>query len=90
MDKDAVRETLTGLLSDIAAKAREDALAGESDIGSIFRREGENLRSLDAKAVEDAIVDINKATATKEGARRLMNGIMVAAKAAAKIAFPTA
>lgn len=88
MDKDAVREALTSLLTNVAAQAREDALAGRSDIGSIFRREGESLASLDAKAVEDAIIDINKATATKEGARRLMNGIMVAAKAAAKIAFP--
>lgn len=88
MDQEAIKQALTSLLTDVAAKAREDALAGNSDIGSVFRRDSEKLKSLDPKAVEDAIVDINKATATKEGARRLMNGIMVAAKAAAKIAFP--
>lgn len=89
MDKEALREALTSLLTDVANKAREDALAGRSDIGSIYRREHEDrLKSLDAEAVEAAIVDIDKATATKEGARRLINGIMVAAKVAAKVAFP--
>lgn len=88
MDQEAIKTALTSLLTDVAAKARADALAGNSDIGSIFRRDSEQLKSLDPKAVEDAIIDINKATATKEGARRLMNGLMVAAKAAAKIAFP--
>ena len=88
MDKDALREALTELLTDIAAKAKADALVGHSDIGSIFDRESEKLQSLDAKTVEEAIININKATATKEGARRLFNGIMVAAKVAARIAFP--
>jgi hypothetical protein len=90
MDKEAIRQALTALLADVAAKAKEDALAGRSDIGSIYRREGERLSSLDPEAVEAAIVDINKATATKEGARRLMNGLMVIAKAAAKVVFPAA
>ena len=84
MDQNAIKIALTTLLTDIAAKARADALAGSSDIGSIFRRESEQLRSLSPKAIEDAITAINKATATKEGARRLINGLMVAAKAAAK------
>jgi len=88
MDSEAVKTALTSLLTDMAAQAREDALAGNSDIGSIFRRDSEKLRNLDPKAVEDAIVAIKKATATKEGTRRLVNGIMVAAKAAARIAFP--
>ena len=90
MDKEAIRQALTALLTDVAAKAREDALAGRSDIGSVWRREREQLSSLDPDAVEAAIADINKATATKEGARRLMNGLMVVAKAAAKVAFPSA
>jgi hypothetical protein len=85
MDQETVKEVLTSLLTDIAARAREDALAGNSDIGSIFRRDGEKLQSLDPRTVEDAIVAINKATATKEGTRRLINGIMVAAKAAARL-----
>jgi hypothetical protein len=85
MDNAAVKEILTSLLTDIAAKAREDALAGNSDIGSIFRRDSERLQSLDPKAVKDAIAAIDKATATKEGTRRLINGIIVAAKAAARL-----
>lgn len=89
MDKESIREALVSLLSNIAEEAREDALEGESDIGSIFRRDGESLSSLDAKAVKDAISDIDKATSTQEGARRLLNGLMVAARVAAKIAFPS-
>jgi len=88
MDPETIKEALTTMLTDVAAKARADALAGNSDIGSIFRRDGEQLKSLNPQAVEDAILAINKATATKEGTRRLVNGILVAAKAAAKIAFP--
>ena len=88
MDQAAIKEALTALLTSVAAKAKEDALAGRSDIGSIFDRDTEEMKSLDAAKVEEAIIDINKATATKEGTRRLVNGILVAAKAAAKIAFP--
>jgi len=83
-----IRAALTALLTDIAHKARQDALSGHSDIGSIYRRDHEELKSLDVKAVEDAIVNIKKATASKEGTRRLINGVMLAAKVAAKIAFP--
>jgi len=86
MDKDQIKDALTTLLQDIADKAKADARKGESDIGSIFRRDSESLQQLDMKAVEDAIANIDRATATKEGARRLMNGLMLAAKVAAKIA----
>ena len=85
MDKDKIKEALTTLLNDIAAKAEADARAGESDIGSIFRREGESLRKLDVKAIKSTIAHIETATATREGALRLMNGIMLAAKVAARI-----
>ncbi len=85
MDAEAIREALTALLTDVAAKARKDALAGNSDIGSIFRRDSEKLQSLNPTAVEEAIVAINKATNSKEGTRRLINGILIAAKAAAKL-----
>jgi acetylglutamate kinase len=88
MDPKVIKQVLTSLLTDIADKAKADALAGQSDIGSIFRRDTTQLQSLNPKAVEDAVAAINKATATKEGTRRLINGILVAAKAAAKIAFP--
>lgn len=88
MDPKVIKEVLTSLLTDIADKAKADALAGRSDIGAIFRRDSERLQSLNPKAIEEAVLAINKATATKEGTRRLVNGILVAAKAAARIAFP--
>lgn len=86
MDNKAIRDALTALLTDVAEKAKKDALEGKSDIGSIFKRKGPSLSSLDAQAVEQAIENINKATATKEGTRRLVNGLLVAAKVAARIA----
>ena len=86
MENEAIRDALTALLSDVAEQAKQDAREGKSDIGSIFRREGPSLKSLDAQKVEQAISDIKKATATKEGTRRLVNGLLVAAKVAAKIA----
>lgn len=85
MDSEQIKTVLTTLLTDIAAKAREDALTNNSDIGSIFRKDSDNLLSLDPKAVEDAIIAIDKATATKEGTRRLINGILVVAKIAARL-----
>ena len=85
MDQEQIKDTLTNMLTDVAAKARQDALDGRSDIGSIFRKESEQLESLNPQAVEDAILAIKKATSTKAGARRLVNGIMFAAKAAAKL-----
>ncbi len=88
MDKDAIRQALIDMLNDVAAKARKDALNGESDIAAIYDRGGADLKSLDAQKVEEAIQDIDKATATKEGARRLVNAIMVAAKAIVKVKFP--
>lgn len=88
VDETKVRELLTSLLTEVAAKARADALAGKSDIGSIWRRDAPSeLASMDPAKVEEAIADIRKATATKEGARRIINAIMVAAKAVAKIAI---
>lgn len=87
VDETKVREILTSLLTEVAAKARADALAGQSDIASVWRRDAISLTSMDPTKVEEAIADINKATATKEGARRIINAIMVAAKAVAKIAL---
>lgn len=85
MDQDKIKEALTTLMKDVADKAEADARAGESDIGSIFRKEGESLHRLDVKAINQTIVDIQTATATREGAQRLMNGIMLAAKVAARL-----
>ncbi len=88
MDQEAIRKALTLLLLEVAAKAREDAAADRSDIGSIYRRKRDSLSSLDVQRIEDTILQIERATSTKEGARRLINGLMVAAKVAAKFAFP--
>lgn len=90
VDETKVKELLTDLLNDVAAKAREDALQGRSNIGSIFSRDRDtNLRTLDVEKAEQAIRDIEDATATKEGARRLVNAIMVAAKTVAKVYYPS-
>ena len=89
VDQEQVKKLLTELLSDVAAKAREDALNDRSDIASIYKRDRKTtLNSLDPAKVEEAIAYINRATATKEGARRIINAIMVAAKAVAQVYFP--
>lgn len=87
MDNKRVREALTELLTEVAEKARADAANGESDIGHIFRDTEVNLHQLDIKAIEEAIKNIDKATATREGTRRLVDGLMMAARVAARIAF---
>jgi hypothetical protein len=86
MDQNKIKEALTALLKDVASQAEADARAGESDIGSIFRQEGESLHKLDVKAINKTISHIETATATREGALKLMNGIMLAARVAARIA----
>lgn len=87
MDPEVIRRALTEALESVANKARADARAGESDIGSVFDDDVDPLPAMDIAKIEEAIVNIDKAAATKEGARRLINGILVVAKVAAK-AFP--
>jgi len=86
MDQDKIKEALTTLMRDVANKAEADAKAGESDIGSIFRQTDVSLQQLDVEAINQTITHIETATATREGAQRLMNGIMLAAKVAARLA----
>jgi hypothetical protein len=87
MDPEVVRETLKEALRAVANKAKVDAQRGESDIGSVFGDDIDPLPAMDIAKIEEAIVNIDKATATKEGARRLINGILVVAKIAARV-FP--
>jgi len=87
MDPEIIRKALTEALTSVANKAKEDALRGASDIGSVFDDEVEALPSLDITKIEEAIANINTAASTKEGARRLINGLLVVAKVAAR-AFP--
>ena len=88
MDPEVIKAALKNMLHEIADKARADARRGESDIASIFEDEVAPLPSVDIAKIEEAIANIDKATATKEGARRLISGILVVAKVAAKVAFP--
>lgn len=85
MDQEAINNLLVTLMTDVADKARRDALSGRSDIASVFDRDSKNLVTVDPEMVERAIEDIRKATRTKEGARRLINGLIVVAKSAARI-----
>ena len=88
MDPEIIKQGLINMLQTVADKARADAERGESDISSIFKDELDVLPSLDVAKIEQAIRDIDRATATKEGARRLINGLLVVARVAAKAAFP--
>lgn len=89
VDENKIKELLVELLEDVAEKAKADALAGESDIASIYRRDnGDKFAKLDPDRIAEAISYIKTATATKAGARRVVNAIMVAAKAVANIYLP--
>ena len=85
MDPTIVKQALQAMLEKVAHKARDDAMRGESDISSVFEDEPDTLPSLDVAKIEQAIADIDRATKTKEGTRRLMDGIMLAARTAAKL-----
>ena len=87
VDETKIRDLLVSLLEDVAAKAKADAKAGKSDISSIWNRSGPELASLDPKQIEKAIQDVNKATATKEGAARLVSSLMLAASVIVKAAL---
>ena len=86
MDPKIIKKNLTEMLEDVAAKARSDAQSGESDISSVFEDMPRPSLNFDIAKIEEAIRNIDKATATKDGARRLLNGILLAARIAAKVA----
>ena len=88
MDPEIIREMLKETLQAVINRARADAQAGKSDIGSVFDSEMAPLPSIDIAKIEEAIANIDKATATKEGARRLINGILLVVKVAAKVTLP--
>ena len=83
MDETKIRNMLTAFLTDVADQAKADALAGQSNIGSVFDRNAPAMKMLDEKKIKEAIADIKKATATKESCARLIGAILLAAKAAA-------
>ena len=80
MDAEKIKEALVSMLEEVADKARQDARSGKSDIGSIYRKKRDPLSSLDPKVAEQAIRNIKVATATKEGTRKLVNAVILAAK----------
>ena len=88
MNNEAIIAALRIALVTVAQHARIDARAGTSDIGSVFEDELDTAPNLDIAKLEETIRDIDKATATKEGMRRLVNGIMIAARLAAKLTNP--
>lgn len=81
MDENKIREMLTAFLTDIADQARADAVADKSNIGSVFDRATPAIKTLDENKIKEAIADINRATATRESCARLINAILLAAKA---------
>ena len=83
MDETKIREMLTSFLMDVANQAKADAKAGQSNIGSVFDRDTPAMKMLDEKKIQEAIADIKRATATKESCARLINTILLAAKAIA-------
>ncbi len=85
MDESKIRDALIGMLSEVAAQAKADAASGNSDIGSVLDKNKPELRQLDEKQINQAIQDIRRATATKEGAARLVSALLVAAKTVAAI-----
>ena len=85
VDETKIREALVSLLSDVVQKARQDALNGTSDIGSIYdRTDTPSIRKIDVEKAEQAIKDIKRATQTKAGARRIVNAIMFVAETVAR------
>jgi hypothetical protein len=83
MDENKVRDMLTAFLTEVANQAKADAKAGQSNIGSVFDRDTPAMKMLDEKKIQEAIADIKRATATKESCARLINTILLAAKAIA-------
>ena len=80
-----VKALFRAWLREVANKAKEDSLRGESDIGSIYRDTEVNFNGLTDEDVDRISEDIAKATKTKEGARRLINALASAAKVIVKL-----
>lgn len=80
MDNKKIEEALTSMLSEVADQARQDARDGVSNIGSIYKRERSELKSLDPAVVDEAIKNIKRATATKKGTKQLLSAVMLAAR----------
>jgi len=86
IDENRVRDALVTLLVDVAAKAKEDSLSGESDIASVYRRGNKtDLSAVNVERIDEAIRNIEKATSTKDGARRVVNAIMAVARTVAQL-----
>lgn len=86
IDEKQIRDALVTLLVDVAAKAKADSLTGKSDIASIYRRGNTaDLEVVNVKLLDEAIQNIEKATSTKDGARRVVNAIMAVARTVAQL-----
>lgn len=95
--EDLIKKHLTNLLLEMQELAREDArrvsASGLSHMGdgisSVYDRSYDDGDKLDDQKIEEIIRNIDRATSTKEGARRLFNGIEVIAKSIVRIYFPS-
>jgi acetylglutamate kinase len=85
MEESKIRDALINMLTEVAEQAKADALSGKSNIGSVLDKNKPELRQLDEKQINQAIQDIRKATATKEGTARLVSALLVAARTIAAI-----
>lgn len=86
IDENQVRDALVTLLMDVAAKAKADSASGVSDIASIYRRDNSaKLTAINVDLLDEAIRNIEKATSTKDGARRVVNAIMAVARTVAQL-----
>ena len=86
IDETKVRDALVSLLEGVAEKARQDARDNNSDIMSVIgTNEGDGNASINLEHVERAIENVERATRTKEGARRMLNAIMVTARVVGRV-----
>ena len=85
MDESMVREHLKKMFRDIAEKARRDALNDTPDISDIYSDSSDRLLNMSDEELSEIISNIDKAASTKEGARRLVSAISLAAKAIVRI-----
>jgi len=80
-----IQQLLRAWLKSVADKAQEDSLRGESSIGSIYQEAEINLEGLTEQDLDQISKDIEQATRTKEGSRRLINALASVARVIVKL-----
>jgi hypothetical protein len=80
-----IQQLLRAWLKSVADKAQEDSLKDESSIGSIYHEAEINLEGLTEQDLDQISKDIEQATRTKEGSRRLINALASVARVIVKL-----